>query len=307
MANYLNIESEGNNIDLKSYGKTVCMPDIIDCRASCELIAKDCAQLFNCSLEEGATPFCLKYETGGVFDIQLRLVDEFNPDPTNPASGWGLFVKAELLDVDGVVVSSDYTAFSNDYVVGYTEGVGSYQTIQIDFDKCENLAGTCFSIKFKVYDDVAAETDVYCTETFKKLDDCEDLLYIESKYSFLDCCGNYYGLADSFVGSSNFAYSNKIGIWAVMQNEEGAVEVETSGTIRTTTTIRDQKNISLLEKIPFYLHKYIRNVFAGENLFFNDIEFLMDGFTPEINVGALPMFIYNFNIYTECEKKFGCN
>jgi hypothetical protein len=92
-----------------------------------------------------------------------------------------------------------------------------------------------------------------------------------------------------------------------MQNEEGAVEVETSGTIRTTTTIRDQKNISLLEKIPFYLHKYIRNVFAGENLFFNDIEFLMDGFTPEINVGALPMFIYNFNIYTECEKKFGCN
>ena len=307
MANYLNIESEGENIDLKTYGRTVCLPDLIDCRASCELIAKDCSQLFNCQQEEGETPFCLKYESGGEFDIQLRVIDEFNPDPTNPVSGWGLFIKAELIDSDGVVVSTDHTAFSSEYVVGYTEEIGSYQTIKLDFDLCEGLAGECFSVKFRVFDDVAAETEVYCTESFKKINDCEDLLYIESVYNWLDCCGNFYGVADSFVGSSNFAYSNKIGVWAVLQNEEGSVSIELSGTIRSTTTIRDQKNVSLLEKIPFYLHKYIRNVLAGENIFINSNEYLMDSFTPEVNAGALPMFIYNFTVYTECEKKFGCN
>lgn len=307
MVNYKNIENSGENIDLKSYGRTFCLPEILDCRASCELIAKDCSQLFNCSLEDGETPYCLKYEAGQTFDIQLRVIDDFNPDPTNPASGWGIFIKAELLDVDGVVVSTDHTAFSDDYVVGYAEGVGSYQTIRINFNSCEALAGTCFSIKFRVFDNTAAEVEVFCTETFKKLLGCDSLLYLEGEYSYLDCCGNYYGIADAFIGSDNFNYSNKIGVYAVLQNEEGSVEVETLGTIRTRTTILDVKNVSLLEKIPFYLHKYIKNVLAGEKMFVNSSQYLMDGFTPEINTGALPMFIYSFSIYTECEKTFGCN
>ncbi len=306
MANYLNIASIGENIDLKTYGRTVCLPDIIDCRASCELIAKDCAQLFNCTLELGETPYCLKYEEGGVFDIQLRVIDEFNPDPTIPASGWGTFIKAELLDSDGVIVSIDHTLFSSDYVVGYAEGVGSYQTIRLDFDLCEGLAGTCFSVKFRVFDNLAAEVEVFCTETFTKLPDCEELLYLESTYTDLDCCGNYYGIAGSFVGSDNFAYSNKIGIWADLLNEVGGVEIESFGSIRTNTVIRDVKSFSLLEKIPYYLHNYIKNVVAGENVFVNSNEYLMDGFNPEAVQGALPMFIYSFPIYTECEKTFGC-
>ena len=305
--NYLNIASSGENTDLQTYGRTVCLPEIIDCRPSCELIAKDCAQLFNCNLELGETPYCLKYEAGGSFDIQLRVIDEFNPDATIPAAGWGSFIKAELLDSDGVIISTDHTAFASDYVVGYTEGVGSYQTIRIDFDLCEGLAGTCFSIKFRVFNVALEETEVYCTETFTKLQDCEDLLYIESTYSYLDCCGNYYGIGESFIGSSNFVYSNRIGIWADLLNETGGVEIESFGSIRTNTVVRDVKNVSLLEKIPYYLHKYIKNVLAGENIFVNSNEYLMDSFAPEAIQGALPMFIYSFPVYTECEKTFGCN
>lgn len=306
MANYINIGSTGENIDLKTYGRTFCLPDVIDCRASCELIAKDCAQLFNCNLDLGEIPFCLKYETGGSFDIQLRVIDEFNPDPAIPTSGWGVFIKAELLDSDGVVVSTDHTAFSSDYVVGYAEGVGSYQTIRLDFDLCESLAGSCFSVKFRVFDNLAAETEVYCTETFNKLQDCEDLLYLESLYKDVDCCGNYYGVGDNFIGSSNFEYSNRIGIWADLLNEVGEVEIESFGSIRTNTTIRDIKSFSLLEKIPYYLHKYIKNVVAGEKVYINNNQYLMDSFSPESIQGALPMFIYSFNVYTECEKTFGC-
>lgn len=306
MPNYLTIESSGQNYDLNSYGRQVCLPSLVDCRASCELIAKDCAQLFNCNLSNGETPYCINYEAGNTFDIQLRVIDEYNPDPTSPANGWGMFIKAELVDSDGVVVSTDYAAFSDEYVVGYTEGVGSYQTLRINFDDCESLAGTCFSIKFRVFDG-ASETEVFCTENFKKVIGCEPLLYVESIYSHLDCCGNYFGVGDAFTGSSNFIYSNRIGISAVLQNEAGSVEVENFGSIRTSTVILDVKNVSLLEKIPFYLHQYIKNVLAGEEIFIDSNQYLMNGFNPEIGAGALPMFIYSFQVYNECEKIFGCN
>ena len=307
MANYLNIANGEENIDLQSYGRQVCLPSLVDCRASCELIAKDCAQLFNCNLQGGETSYCLKYEAGNSFDIQLRVIDEYNADPTTPVSGWGLFITAELINSDDVVVSTDYTAFASDYVVGYTEGVGSYQTIRLNFDNCEALAGTCFSVKFRVFDSAAAEVEVFCTENFKKMVGCDSLLYLESIYSYLDCCGNYYGVGDVFVGSSNFQYSNRIGIYAVLQNEEGSVEVETFGSIRTSTIILDVKNVSLFEKIPYYLHQYLKNVLAGEKIFVDSNQYLMDGFTPEISSAALPMFIYSFNVYNECEKIFGCN
>ena len=307
---YFDITPSNSITDMGTYGYTACLPVIRDCRQTCELIVKDCEQLNNCNKCKSESDYCIWWADGQTFDIQLRVLDQYNPDETMPVDGWGTFIIVELCDKDGNVISTDHTLFADEYVVGWN-GENSYQTIRINMDNAANLVGAdCFNLKFTAYRDTGGTTDVYCSEPFAKANSCDSLVCLEGVNTKSDCCGNFYGtaeLAENWVGTSNFSYSNQVCLQATLLEEEGDVTVTEFGSRRSSVTVRDVKTIRLAEKIPSYMHQYLRDiVMSAENILVNGVEYQSDGFNPENAINST-YFIYDFEVYNECSNDFFCN
>ena len=120
--------------------------------------------------------------------------------PKYPTQEWGSFINIELYDSNNNLISNDHTDFAIRWVVGHN-GKHGYQTIEIDFSLIQE---DCFYFKI-----ISGDTE-FCTHHFKKPDECDLVVELESDYNDTDCWNNYYGLSKAGFTGEDFQYSNKI-------------------------------------------------------------------------------------------------
>lgn len=124
-----------------------------------------------------------------------------------------------------------------------------------------------------------------CTDCFTELFrvvTCENVVKISADWSEDDCLGFYHGLADTFVGSSNFAYTPSISLHAYLETVAFPIEEET--TDEGTVTRRTQKESALFRSfgVPESVIRQMTNILMQNTFYLNDE--IWDSYTtPEKN------------------------
>ena len=175
--------------------RTFCLPEKTACdNTTIDGILTPCDDIWNCNL------LC-----GNDRQYFIPLVEKFMIQTNfntgkNPTSGWGTSVTAEMYSSDGTLISSNVADFASRYMVGHN-GKYSFQNIELD---PALIDVDCFYLKIH-----PGPPETY-TQKIKKVE-CKEYGCLEAVYDTYDCCGNYYKPSGyGYVGTSNFAYSNRI-------------------------------------------------------------------------------------------------
>jgi len=226
--------------------------------------------LWNCNLCGSAREFYQPFERGDIIPFQMQLNDNYNNRPFAPNFGIkGLIsssdylVKLELLDGDGNVLSDVAEDFCENYLVGWSEKVGSFQTWFVNTGLLPNNL-KCFSIKITHYKRIAGVPSVegvYYTEPFRQNDSCRNTVLLQSSYSNTDCNGNFYGFADAYLGTDTIRFYNSIRVWGSVDFVGESEERETNdrGIVLRQTIIKNYKIISGIYP-PYYINKVSQTV-----------------------------------------------
>ncbi len=199
MDNYITI-LPNSCINFNHKIKTFCLPEKTLCdHTIVDGIFTECDNQWNCNkMCQLDHDYFINIPSNGNFMLQTN----FNTTK-NPTQGWGDIINAKLFTLDGTMISADHTEFSSHYMVGHTGKYG-FQNIELSGSLISQLGVYCFYIQIE-YQDITI-----CTHHFR-IAECNDIVELESYCSEYDCWNNYYKPSSyGFVGSSNFAYSNKI-------------------------------------------------------------------------------------------------
>jgi hypothetical protein len=281
-----------------------CLPATIDCHPTPDdgFIAL-CADLWNCNLCQADRRYYIPYYAGDKYILQLGLMDNWNPDPEHPVDGWGIFIKAFLINAKtGGTVSSNIADFASRYFVGWADG-HAVQFIEIDTSKpvFDNLP--CWNIQFKTYkiegegeEAETVEDGEYCSQHFQK-ERCE-LLAIESEHDTYDDLGQWYGEVENQVGvGGSFKYSNWTRIHATvtftgMDTEKFIVGEKRAGGTSTETHIFETN----LMVAPFMFRHVMGAVFSAYNVLVNEKPYICQNqAVRRVNKGS-NMFQFSVNL-----------
>jgi hypothetical protein len=312
----INLPLGSTIVDHGSYSHVFNLLQRVDCSPTClDTVLSACDDLFNCRYQSEAKKYFNPVLTGDKFMFQTRFYDDFNADDENPAVGWTSggagFVTAELLDVEGNLITDDHTLFASRYLVGY-DGAASYQLIEIDVDlMISNFPEIdCFSFKFVAYDDTNTEVDDACSEHFKYYaSHCSGTILISSTTS-VDCCQNYYGTSvNTPVGTSSFKYSNQWRYYANIHKKEIGFTKTGAGKVRTKVEIDEGSTLQLTRMIPTYLFTQLVKVhLAGQKVFIDGEEYVIDEPAFENETTSCDMFIGKFaSLIQECDINYNCD
>lgn len=310
-----------------SYTRSACPPIRVDCQPinTCGWFITAPTEAWSCNLCGSDEAFCMPYVLGDKIPIQVNFPDFVNSFPSPLTAGWQgdtipATIRAQLLDVDGVVISSDVTAFCSDYVVGYNDGE-PYQTIIVDTSLVDGLGEQCFSIRINNFlSDTTTEDKVIYTEPFCQLPvNCSiKTVLIEGTFNNYDCMGFYYGTAQrtgpaftAFIGSSDFAYYNTMRYYGELQDTGGAVSKNVFGTanIVTRSTLLQNYRLQLTAKVPPYIMQtFLKQHFIGQTFKIDGEEYIASGnVTNQISSRLTNMFLFNVTVQKECDTRFGCD
>lgn len=312
-----------------SYTRSDCPPIRVDCQPidTCGWFIAAPADAWSCNICGSDETFCMPYELGDKIPMQVYFPDFVNPSPNAMTAGWfgdttpGT-VRAQLLDADGVVISSDVTAFCSDYVVGYNNNE-PYQTIIIDTTLVSGLGLDCWSIRINNFlADGTTEDKVIYSEPFCELPaGCGvSTVLVEGKFNNYDCLGFYYGTAQrigpgegntAFVGSSDFAYYNTMRYYAELQDTGGQVQKTVFGNknIVTRSTLLQNFRFQITKRVPPYIMQtFLKQHFGAQNFFVDGVEYIASGsITNQLSTRRTNMFVFNVTIQKECDTRFGCD
>lgn len=200
MNNYITVDP---GTDCKSFNHVVtsfCLPKKVTCdNTTIDGLFTECGAQWNCSRAcSSDRQYFFPVPADGLMMFQTNF---YHPAMPDASKAWGTWITITLYDVDDNIVEADHTVFASRWVVGHS-GKIPFQNIEIDFSL---VAVECGYFKIS-----SGGTDI-CTHHFHK-EDCTQLVELESVYNAkADCWGNYYGIAEAgFIGSDNFAYTNKI-------------------------------------------------------------------------------------------------
>ena len=199
MDNYITI-LPSTCINFNHKVQTFCLPEKTLCDNSVvDGLLVECGGQWNCNKLCGLDK---DYFVILPQDAAVMIQTNFNT-PKNPTSGWGDAITIKMYNTAGVLISDVHTAFASRYMVGHTGKYG-FQNIEISGALVAGLGVSCFYFEIQFGD------TTICTQHFK-LEDCISSVSLESTYSEYDCWNNYYKPSSfGFVGSGNFAYSNKV-------------------------------------------------------------------------------------------------
>ena len=285
-------------VNLNSNTLILCF-DKVDCNPSSTLLLKDCNDLNNCNRCEGDEPYYIPFSEDCPVMFQLKEIDTYNSDPENPTAGWGEWMEVDLCDGNGAVVSSNIDDFTSDHLVGYLDH--SFQTISID----TSAVPDCWALKIRILNADGTVNKELCSEPFRKVPDTcnrdKELLCIESDYSNQDCEKNCYQLANTYTGTRNFKYSNKICLLGSLECEPGSITRERSGNTITSTTYQEQFTLRLSCPIPKYMHQYLMSVvLGGKDIKINGEVYEFDTQTPDNQLQNGELYYYSLSFYRDC-------
>ena len=310
MANVLLIPLSGSSETIVSYSSVVEIPPRVDCTPGCrDMLIVPCSEVWNCLNPRKGQLYYNPLIAGDKPHIQTFFVDDYNADPENPTNGFGTYIIAELLDIEGNVISADHATFLSRYFVSHN-GELSYQTIEISTDLIISNypTYTCFSIRLKSMNASAEIADELCTNHFYiYTESCnERTLTIESEGA--NCCGNVFDMPETYIGNVPFRYSTKWRYFAEIYRSNTEFQKQTFG-IRQRTAIDLDRifTLRLGEAIPPYLFAYLTEVsLAGKKVYVNDVEYYIDELSARNEFSSSCDWIGSFELYQSCESKFDC-
>lgn len=191
-----------------SFTRVVDLPPFVACpRYPILNFTSTRGQQWNCQ-KCTISPYFGLYEVGDKIPIQLNLPDARNGiisgtgDVSNPLIGWRQsdlsnpfwYVKAEIYDGSTVAPTLIYSLvdqFCSDWWVGYSNLVGSVQTLIIDTSLLP-LGVTMFRVKVTTVNPLLADEIVVWSEPFCTNKHCTTNVKLEGSYSTIDCYNRDY-------------------------------------------------------------------------------------------------------------------
>ena len=159
----------------------------------------DCDKEYNLIRCADEPCFRIPFKITDRIHIQTQFFDLFNPDPENPVSGWGSFVRAILTDEETGTTYTTELNFTSKLWVCHN-GTFSYQTLELDLTEIVTTLGiNCFSLQLFSYEIGEEETpiikDTRCTHEFSLVpEDCEpNTVLFDGIHPEIDCKNYYYG------------------------------------------------------------------------------------------------------------------
>lgn len=308
-----------------SYTITACPVIATSCipmDLSCLWIATE-EDSYNCNKCGSDIEFCIPYEASDEIMIQTQLPDLVSGNPADPTAGFfGQTVpaafRAQLLDADGVVVSSDVTTFSSDNMAAFSTGAAdvatNYQIIVLDTALILATYGlTCFSIRVNSFEsDGVTENRVVYSECFEQVTCNKDTVLVCGQWDDFDCCGNYYGRpVRGFAGSpaTPIVFDNSMRYYAGIINDSSNVE-KTVFSNRVTKSVIDNIYLFSLDRA---IPPYMKNIFVNQH--YGGLTVKMDGDIYLANSQSIDnrmsnksgtMFLFDVELTLQCEKDFNC-
>ena len=263
----------GGSISALTFSRRAALPIRYPCADLSGGFVADINDRWNCNLCDGKL-FYQPFVRGDVLPFQTQFADGFNmPNDTLTAGIYGLlsptdfYVKIELLDGAGVVVTDIVDDFCEKYWVGYSVKTGPIQTWFVNTGlfpsdlKCWSLKITYYKIDQTTTLPVI-ERIIY-SEEFKEVEECQNTTKIESSYANFDCDGNFYQQLDNTLGIGDDAYYNSVRVFG---------SVDTVGET-SETTINDRnvvisqditKNFKIISSaVPVYYFRLISQAVRG--------------------------------------------
>lgn len=312
MTEYLVVRGSCACVDLGAIAYKACLPEIKNCQRTCtDFLVTDEEGLWNCDICQNECLYNHPYELGDKIMVQFQLQDFYNADEMNPTNGWGTFLRGELCDKDGNVVSTSFSDYGSRWLVGW-DGTNSYQLLEIDTTLINAvIPDGCFSLKITSYDNTNTFRDVYFTQHFEKHLDCDELVEIEGIYDTYDCCNNYYGDPVSFLSNDGnpFNYTNKVKFRATFFDAPGDSFVKDvfSSRKRSGGTYTTAYSLQLHDFVPPYVKNTLqKQLLFAPRVFIDGVEYFIDDFQQSNDASKGRMFHVSATLNSECTLNYQC-
>ena len=183
-----------------SYTQLLDLPPRVSCpRYPVLNFTSSLAQQWNCQ-KCTIQPYFSQFQVGDIIPIQLNLPDKRNNflfGTDVPNLGWQQadlvnpfwYIKAELYNgstTAPALILSRADLFCSDWWVGYSDRVGSVQTLFVDTSLFP-IGTTTFRIKITTINNAFADDIVLWSEPFCVANDCKNTVVVSGTYASVDC------------------------------------------------------------------------------------------------------------------------
>lgn len=162
---------------------------------------------WNCNRCGSDAEFYMQVLRGDVIPFQLRLPDVRNINPSAPVLGWGTsagvgYVSAKVVTCGTCeVLLQEVDQFATDYWVGYSETLGSIQTLHLDTGSIPAGVGR-FRLMVELYDQNGDIIQTVFTQCYE-FSNCINTVLIEGTNPVPDCLNYVYEVPQIFNGAGN--------------------------------------------------------------------------------------------------------
>lgn len=278
----------------------VCLPIKVECGINPDGIITICGMEHNCSscCNDAAYKYYMPYRFGDTFYFETQIFDKYNPDPKNPVDGFGTWIEYDIIDtMTGLSVNT--APLISEYYVGWN-GFNSYQVIKVYMANGE--ISECWQLKLKVYDSEDVLIEEYCSQEFRREDDCSNTILIGSDRKGFDCERNYYGLPTASSGTTPFEYNNQLRFYADVTDVAPIRETTTRDGLQKKVRIKYIKEYSLYF-VPLYVVKYLTNRIESNGKVKIDGKYYDVEFSDVEKVEDTCMYNIKLNIIYECKEE----
>lgn len=313
MARFHTIFPTPDCTDIDSRTFISCFP-VLQCEAVEPMgLLTECDNRWNDNLCQTDKCYSSPVPIGETFMLQTRFADFVNADPLMPTLGWGDWMHIEMYNAeDGSLVATDPNLFASRYGVGaLPNGAGSYQVIEIDNTLAAFSGVDCYY--FEIYSEDAGGTENrrVCTNHFFSPRPCRNILRLESLYPEYDCFGNFYGIAEEWVGSTTdpFVYRNHFWIDGTVLSWNDSVVKTVVNNRATEVTVTEQYKVVMEGIIPWYIKNMISRVWApGFEVYADNDLYELDSFQVDNKLRATAgrQFLFDWTMQKTCEINYGC-
>lgn len=252
---------------------------------------------WNCNLCGSDAPYVSLYASGDIIPLQFNLPDVRNINNTgtrSPQIGWRQtdlvnvlwYVRAEVYsftDCDTPVFSL-VDEFCADWWVGYSDKVGSVQTLFIDTSIIAAAGLDGFYLRITTVNDAMADAITLYSEPFL-MTVCEETVLLQSDYATIDCEGRDYrnptdavlqGLKIPLVVPAADSLTAFYASWRfkgdIKETGNSSEVTENDNRIITKQKITNTSELSLDLMAP-YAYKILRAIIRGQNVTVDGVEY----------------------------------
>lgn len=298
----------------------------------------DDESLWNCNLCGNDMPFWIPFTDGDTFDFQFQqpfystFCDKaFFPEnlitgATTAAVSYEIHLccddsilnLTELMHINiveeqyvGEFIQTEYNGVNTSYPIQMVrfnlEAIKDYIEL-LDKEPC-----FYFVFRFPKESTCLPEPEeyVFYSEPFKyrKCDVFPYIYNIESKYTYRDCFGNYYGnnFTSGLSGSNPFVYSNRIrvpGSFEQLSFNIAKEKIETS--LKTTATQICENWLLRTTHLPKAFAKFVVAVLGGKDVLIDGIEYQVEGEISRNNETGNQFYLEIPAQNCDCNKSLSC-